>query len=131
MLICVIGNGLASDVFFRKERLDTAQVIELAWKSLRKIHDAIWHKEPAGKVSVINEFNLTGEAQFLLVNDLLEGGGYQAFLRGRSCGADCLGRSSDYELLEQGSQSICSFFLSFVVNDLLEGYIMSDWCQKV
>ena len=50
LLICVIGNVFASDVFFRTERLDTAQVIELAWKSLRQIHDSIWHKEPTGKV---------------------------------------------------------------------------------
>lgn len=53
LLICVIGKGLASDVFFRKDRLDTAQVIELAWKSLRQIHDSIWHKEPTGKMSIL------------------------------------------------------------------------------
>ena len=113
---------------------------------------------------------MIAEAQFLLVNDLLEGGGYQAFLRGKSysfelpghrgrglckqktkwrpcslysflfifycftccsCGADCLGRNSDYDFLGQGSQSVCAFFLSFIVYDLLEGFTRSVWCEKV
>ena len=50
LLICVIGNGFASNAFFGKDRLDTAEVIELAWKTMRQIHDAIWHKEPSGKI---------------------------------------------------------------------------------